>query len=124
MESQPDRILVVDDETHVRNLIVQVLTRSGFEVEAAENGAVALALFTQTAPFNLVLSDIRMPVMDGPQLAHHLRQLDPTLPIVFTSGYADDWAGGGAAEQEFPLLYKPFTLTELVRVARENLRHG
>lgn len=109
-------ILLVEDEEAVRKLITEFLRELGFQVFVAPNGAAALALVaTLTQPIDLVLTDLRMPKMNGRELAEKLRTQLPALPVLFMSGYTDD--------AEFPLaltgqrtgfLQKPFTTETLL----------
>jgi CheY-like chemotaxis protein len=89
------KILVVDDEPDQRFLTRRVLERAGHEVKDAENGAVGLAVASDWTP-DLIITDLMMPVMDGPELIRRLRR-DPAtarIPIVATS--ADDIPADGA----------------------------
>jgi CheY-like chemotaxis protein len=78
-------ILVADDEPEQRKLIVRLLNGAGHEVSTAANGAEALASLGQQA-YDLLITDIYMPVMDGTELIAECRQTHPQLPIVAISG--------------------------------------
>lgn len=82
------RILVVDDEPAQRTILQRSLRHAGFEAEVAASGAEALA-FVQSRPVDLVLTDIRMPGMSGRELLRRLRELDPSLPIIVMTAYAE-----------------------------------
>jgi two-component system cell cycle sensor histidine kinase/response regulator CckA len=84
------RVLIVEDREIVRDLAREVLHEAGFEVEAAASGTEALELAAATAPFDLLLSDVVMPEMSGPELARRLRSDNPMLPVLYMSGYTDD----------------------------------
>lgn len=80
-------ILVVDDEEIVRSLLQQVLTRAGYQVLVAENGAQALSVFSQNASrISLVVLDLVMPVMSGEEALPHLLTMKPGLPVIVSSG--------------------------------------
>ena len=80
-------ILVVDDEEIVRSLLQQVLTRAGYQVLVAENGAQALTVFSQNASrISLVVLDLVMPVMSGEEALPHLLTMKPGLPVIVSSG--------------------------------------
>ncbi|MDA1191863.1 MAG: response regulator, partial [Candidatus Poribacteria bacterium] len=82
------RLLVVDDERTQRALLERFLTNDGYEVESASDGAAALEL-VQSTPVDLVITDLRMPGMNGRELLAKLQQLDPTLPVIIMTAYAD-----------------------------------
>jgi two-component system CheB/CheR fusion protein len=82
------RVLVVDDEPLLVRAIVRLLTRAGIEARGAEDGRCALDVL-DTGAFDLVLCDVRMPVMDGPALLVALRSRPHAPPLVFLTGYGD-----------------------------------
>jgi len=79
-------ILVVDDEPAIRNLLQEVLQREGYEVVQAETGEKALAALDASLP-DLVLTDMRMPGMDGMRLLEEVRRRDPTLAVIMLTGH-------------------------------------
>ena len=82
--------LVVDDETSVRGFIVAVLQGDGFQTIEAENGDQALEMIRRLGTdVDLVVSDIRMPLIDGITLAYWVRAHFPAMPLVLVSGYAE-----------------------------------
>jgi two-component system cell cycle response regulator CpdR len=119
--TQP-RILLVDDNELIREMAADILQDERYQVAQAGDAQEALAQLQQSGRFDLLLSDIRLPGMSGRELADVARRLDPDLPIVFMTGYAeealkrDDFLGRGMA-----LLRKPFSLAELRRQVREAL---
>ncbi len=86
---EPAHILVVDDMELVRDVLGNFLTRKGYRVTVAENGNQALQLFNQES-FDLVLSDVRMPGLDGLQLLKAVKDRDPRVPVILISGHNDD----------------------------------
>jgi CheY-like chemotaxis protein len=82
------RVLVVDDEFHVGAMLWDVLTRLGYVVEHAEGGAEALELVATFQP-DVVLLDLKMPVMSGREVLEHLRRDHPQLPVIILSGHQD-----------------------------------
>ncbi|MBI5524370.1 MAG: response regulator [Desulfarculus sp.] len=82
------RVLVVDDEPMVLDVLTRYLRHQGLETMAAGDGQEALRLFSQE-PCDLVISDLRMPGMDGLQLLHAIKGLNPRVPFIFISGFGD-----------------------------------
>src|SRR5258706_386784 len=81
-ENATRRILVVDDDPTIRNILVQVLKLQGYEVEAACNGADALGHCTGIArPFDVLITDLMMPIMDGKELIARVRDLTPDIRV-------------------------------------------
>jgi len=112
-------ILVVDDDDDVREFLATVLEQSGFRVVPAQDGEAALRLVNEAAPVDLLLTDIRMPKLDGLELARRLGAAHPTLRVLFVSGYP----GSGAGDlDKSRLIQKPVTASELLRRVRRALR--
>jgi signal transduction histidine kinase/ActR/RegA family two-component response regulator len=109
------RILVAEDDASVRNSTVRALQRAGYDVVAAEDGPSALARFREVgASFDLLLSDVVMPGMSGSILAKRARALQPDIPVLFMSGYADDDSiREGLASGLVTCLAKPFSAAAL-----------
>jgi len=82
------RILVVDDEPAQRMILQRSLRNAGFETDVAASGAEALAI-VESRPVDLVLTDMRMPGMTGRELLHRLTALDPELPVIVMTAYAE-----------------------------------
>ena len=106
-------ILLVDDEQHVRDLTAAILTRAGYRVLTASDGAEAFNLFVQRCQeISLVISDTRMPRLNGRQLAHGLRRIFPAVKILAMSGLSqeDDAEGQAVNFEEYAagFLRKPF----------------
>lgn len=109
------RILVAEDDEQVRTLVVRVLGNEGHEMTAVEDGAAALEVLSRPgAAFDLLLSDIKMPLMDGIALALAAARDHPDLPILLMTGFADQrerTRGLDAIVRE--VIQKPFSLAEL-----------
>ncbi|MFH1058742.1 MAG: ATP-binding protein [Pseudomonadota bacterium] len=112
------RILVADDESEVRAIIQEALSGAGYQVSQAENGQVALDLFQQARgrgrPFDLVIMDLAMPVMDGIQCLRLLRAQEPGLRTILATGHAEGLPAGQEALAD-AFLVKPFDLGALLR---------
>jgi two-component system cell cycle sensor histidine kinase/response regulator CckA len=114
-----ERVLVVDDRDVVRDLTRDVLEASGFDVIAVPGGREALEEVASSEPFDLVLTDVVMPEMSGPELARQLRAQHPQLPVLYMSGYTDDVLSAHELSQDATaFLRKPFGNAELISAAR------
>ena len=109
------RILIAEDEDPVRALVARALEQDGHEVVATADGAEALDVLQREAGrFDLVLTDIRMPVMDGIALALATARDFPALPILLMTGYADQRERASGLEALIrDVIAKPFTLSEI-----------
>ena len=118
-----ETILLVEDEPSVRTLIRDELRKLGYRVIEAKNGIEACLLATQQAGlFQLLLTDIVMPGMDGRELAQHLSVINPDLRTLFISGYMDDVGiMVGQEEGTTSFLQKPFTPEVLAGAVRNLL---
>lgn len=116
-------ILVVEDEERVRSSTVETLRELGYRVIGTGAGQQALALFTSGAAIDLVLSDIVMPGMNGPELVARVKKFAPDIPVLFMSGYSPELFGTRPALQDdVELLTKPFTRDQLARRVAHLLR--
>jgi CheY-like chemotaxis protein len=108
------RILIAEDEEPLRSLLRRALTEAGHEVSAAADGAEALDLLGARGRFDLLLSDIKMPVMDGIALALAAARDYPDLGILLMTGYADQRERAhGLDALIVDVIQKPFTLGEI-----------
>jgi nitrogen-specific signal transduction histidine kinase len=116
----PGRVLLVEDEAAVRELVERILRKAGFEVIAAPDALVALRLAAEAGPFDLLVSDVVMPSMNGIELARELRASRPDLRVLLMSGYTEE-AVGRVGPDGLDLLAKPFTADELLGRIRQVL---
>ena len=105
-------ILLVDDDEAVRSTTGLILETMGYKVLEAEDGQTALERLGDGMSVDILLTDVAMPGMNGPELARQVRRLRPGLPIVFFSGYADPEAVAGDAIRQ-RIIRKPFRASEL-----------
>jgi two-component system, cell cycle sensor histidine kinase and response regulator CckA len=120
-------VLVVDDEEAVRRLAVRMLTWAGYQAIEARHGREALAAIEQhPGPVHLVLTDIKMPGMNGRELGRFVEERWPGKPILYMSGFASEVFRGGLLEPGAPFLAKPFTQDDLAAKVRSllNGEHG
>ena len=87
--ARPLRVLVIDDESTVRTFVARVLTLAGYAVDAAAGGTDALAIVAREGTFDLFVIDVRMPEMEGVELARQLRARHPNAKVLYFTGYAD-----------------------------------
>lgn len=112
-----ETILLVEDEPAVRQLFALALVRAGYRVHETRNGLEALDVFDRHGEsIDLLLTDIRMPLMGGAELTRQLRAKRPALKLLCISGYAGDQYDPAA-----DFLAKPFSRTELLAKLREIL---
>jgi len=115
-------ILLAEDEPRVRALTQRVLEARGYRVLAATDGAKALELASdQSVKVDLLVTDVVMPGMSGPDLARRLRESRPGLPVVYMSGYADQGLAHEAAATGGAFLSKPFETEALERLVQQAL---
>jgi two-component system cell cycle sensor histidine kinase/response regulator CckA len=112
-ESGVRTILFAEDEALLRASAARGLERLGYQVLQAGDGASALALLADSPDVSLLLSDIRMPVMDGIDLTRAARKLRPDLPVILVSGYADEAARAAVPDLDVAFMAKPFGLKDL-----------
>jgi DNA-binding response OmpR family regulator len=110
------KILLAEDDDNVRQFVARALEHSGYEVVAAEDGGIAAELAAEAAGgFDLLLSDIKMPVMDGIALALQVASAYPRMIIVLMTGFADQRERAhGLDALIYDVIPKPFTLSDLL----------
>ena len=117
------RILIAEDEDAIRNLIARALRQDGHDIITAIDGAQALdVLAREKGAFELLLTDIRMPVMDGIALAHAAARNHPDVIIVLMTGYADQRERAhGLDALIHDVITKPFSLGAMRRAVNDAL---
>jgi PAS domain S-box-containing protein len=113
-----ETVLVVDDEAQIRAVVRKLLSRLGYAVLEAPNGAEGLDVARGPDRIDLVLTDMVMPHMRGSELAEHIKEVRPGLPVIFMTGYADSEKGIELAPA-MRLLTKPFALDPLAHAVRD-----
>ncbi len=109
-------ILIVDDEVHVREGLAELLEQEGFHVETAMNGKAALAVVVNKK-FDLMISDIKMPEMDGMQLLESMQASNPQLRVIMVTAFGDVQTYLNAMQLgAHEYINKPIKLPELKRV--------
>ena len=118
--AKPATILLVEDEPAVKGLFAQALRREGYTVHEARNGVEALDVEKTIDQLDVLVTDVVMPYMKGPELARHLRAKLPDLKVIFVSGYV---APGDLGPHQ-ALLQKPFVRQQLIEKVKDVLGEG
>ncbi|MGH7941365.1 MAG: response regulator, partial [Limisphaerales bacterium] len=113
---------IVEDDSALRRLAVAILRNCGYGIQESNNAFEALELIRRNPNFDLVLTDVIMPLMSGKQLSDELRLQCPRTKILLMSGYTDDaLAHHGVLDEGLLFLEKPFSPIKLARKVREAL---
>ena len=119
------RILVIDDETVVRNLLVEILQNAGYEVVGADTPELALTLLDDTDDFSLVVSDIVMPGLSGLDLLESVRAMRPSLPVVLVTGAGTyENLSSALTRGAAGLVTKPFSHAQLQSAVAEAIERA
>jgi two-component system, cell cycle response regulator CpdR len=113
MEMDMIRILLAEDEQAMREYLTRALERSGYEVVPVDRGTEAVPLL-EKEHFDLLLTDIVMPEMDGIELARHCGKVSPQTEVMFITGFSGVALRAGHAKPQAKVLSKPFHLKDLV----------
>ena len=119
--SQSSRILVVDDEVSLAQTLKDLLVFHGYTVEIASNGIQARDLLSKSS-FDLVVSDIRMPMMDGMELLNFINENHRGTPVILISGFSDFDESTVSQKGAKGLVSKPMDVENLVKLVKNNLR--
>jgi CheY-like chemotaxis protein len=115
-------ILVVEDVEAIRKMVCAILVAHGYKCVEAVDGREALHLIEDGGgPFELVLTDMIMPRMNGAELARNLSRIRPGIPIVYMSGYTEESVVRDVANSPGAFLAKPFTAAALLETVRRSL---
>ena len=107
------RILLAEDDEAMRTYLARALQHAGYEVDAVDRGTAALPLL-QAEDYDLLLSDIVMPEMDGIELAQRCAEISPHTRVMFITGFAAVALRASREEPRAKMLSKPFHLKDLV----------
>jgi DNA-binding NtrC family response regulator len=117
------KVLIVDDKEMMRDSVGATLARDGFQVVAADGGEAALTMIARHRPA-AVVTDLKMPGIDGMELLGRVRRLDPDLPVILMTAYATIETAVSALKQgAFDYIQKPFEGEELVMTVRRAVEH-
>ncbi|MGH7232772.1 MAG: response regulator [Nitrospiraceae bacterium] len=113
----------MEDDEDVRLVVGDMLRAQGYSVREAADGAQALQmLHTTPGPLHLILTDVMMPRVTGPQFVKHIESLLPTVKVLYMSGYTDQILEP-ATGQPLAFIQKPFSAQVLIKKIRETLVH-
>ena len=118
-----ETILIVDDNHEVRKVTGRILRMQGYKVLEASNPNIAFSTCSQhEGPIHLVITDVVMPEMNGPQLAKHLISQHSEMKVLYMSGYVKNFISHqGILGKEMNYIQKPFMISELAKKVREVL---
>ena len=117
------RILIVDDEPAVREVIASVLADEGYAVQMAPDGRIALDLIA-SAPPDLLITDLIMPHVDGWAVLAHAREHDPALPVILMSAVGPPISRRApSVSDHIDFLTKPFAIEELLAIVVRRIGH-
>jgi two-component system cell cycle sensor histidine kinase/response regulator CckA len=112
------RILIVEDEDMVRAVAERALVRQGYDVETASDGEQALKLFADGKRYDLVISDVVMPNLDGPSMAQQLRKNYGDVRLLFISGYAEEQLRETISLDNVAFMAKPFSVQQIAEAVQ------
>ena len=115
------RILLAEDDTSMREYLARALEKVGYIVTSVDRGTAALSLI-ETNSFDLLLTDIVMPEMDGIELAQRAASIAPDMRVMFITGFAAVALKSGAVSPQAKVLSKPFHLRDLVDEVEKMLK--
>lgn len=122
--AEPVTILIAEDEAMVRMVEAETLRDAGFEIREARDGAAALEVLKSDAKVDLLITDIKMPGMNGYQLVEAGIALRPSLKVILITGYAQDPLPPAMATAGIKVVYKPFDIDVLPALARQVMQIG
>jgi len=111
------KILIVDDDKSIRRLIERQLAAEGFDVASCGNADDAIEWFSSNGVPDLLVTDVKMPGLSGPELYEHLKTSYDHFPVLFISGYTGDTS----VQTINPLLDKPFSRADLIAAVNDAL---
>lgn len=119
---RPRRVLIAEDDATTRDALCEVLREEGYEVAEAHNGAEALALVSRFEP-DLLLTDVKMPLLDGVSLALLVREQQPALPVLLMAASPTTEQTRRARREGLRWLPKPLELSDLLSTVATITRH-
>ena len=125
VDTQMRRYLLVDDNRELADNLAEIIRDLGDEVDVVDNGADALKLVEAGKSYDVVVTDMRMPLINGAELVHRLRKLDPGLPAIVVTAYAGDEDLRIARDEGLlAVLHKPIPIPRLLELLASARRDG
>jgi DNA-binding NtrC family response regulator len=118
-EETPFKVLLAEDEPMLRRVVSETLRRAGFVVVEVADGAAGLEILQSDTPINVLLTDIKMPGLNGYQLAEAALSLRPAMRVMLMTGYADEAMPDAIRQASIPILRKPFNFDHLASSVRQ-----
>jgi DNA-binding NtrC family response regulator len=116
-----ERVLIVDDEEQMRELLAKVLEKNGYQVTTAGDGGQALALL-EKEPMDLVVTDVRMPGLDGMEALRAIKELSPEIVVIIMTAFGSiDQAVQAVKEGAYDYINKPFKIDEILLTIKKAL---
>jgi len=116
------KILIIDDEEHLRNLLADLLASDGYEVKTAADGREGLASF-QEGTYDVVITDLGLPEMSGLEVAEEIKKIAPVTPVILLTGFSLQPGDGQMKDAKVDLIItKPFQLAQVLDVVHKALR--
>ena len=123
VQTRRARILVVEDEDEVRQLLSDILASEGHEVVAAANGSEGIEVFKQNT-FDLVFSDLGMPDMSGWEVAGEIKSINSTVPVILVTGWNVEITNSeNRTDSVDKIIQKPFEVKQVLRTVQEVMEH-
>jgi two-component system, cell cycle sensor histidine kinase and response regulator CckA len=114
-------VLIVEDEDMVRAVAERALARQGYVIETARDGEEGMQMFADGKRYDLIVSDVVMPNMDGPAMVRKLREKYGNIKILFMSGYAEEQLRESINLDNVYFLPKPFSVQQISEAVRDAL---
>jgi DNA-binding NtrC family response regulator len=115
------KILVVDDKESVRVILKQMLEQGGYSADTAKDGDDALAMMKNT-PYDMLITDINMPVMNGVELLNRTKEAFPAMPVIFITAYGKDKIIIDAVKVGLSdFIEKPFKMEDVLKTVKEHI---
>jgi len=120
--ARPAKILIIDDEEHLRDLLADLLASDGYEVKTAPDGREGLASF-QEGIYDLVITDLGLPEMSGLEVAEEIKKIAPATPVILLTGFSLQPGDEQMKDAKVDLIItKPFHLAQVLDVVHKALR--
>jgi DNA-binding NtrC family response regulator len=119
LEANPFTVLLAEDEPMLRRVVHETLRRAGFVVIDAADGTAGLEILQSDSAIDVLLTDIKMPGLNGYQLAEAGLALRPAMSVMLMTGFADEVIPDAIREASIPILRKPFNFENLASTVRQ-----